>query len=359
MGATGDLITKERDPENLESPCSAFDPYLTPNHLFYVRNHFKAPHIELTRWRLRVEGAVERACEFTYGDLLAMPSRTVIATLECAGNSRTFLPEKSKGVQWHLGAVGNAEWTGVPLSLVLEQAGVQASAAEIVLQGADSGAIDEEPKTPGIIHFARSLPLDKALRPDVLLAYRMNGAELPRPHGFPVRAVVPGWYGMASVKWLQKILVSPRPFAGYYQSFEYSRWSNDGWSNDNAIPSLEPLGAGEVKAEIFRPSIDEVVKSNAAYRVYGAAWAGESEISTVAVSLDTGRSWNSAQLLDAPQAFCWVRWHCEWNTPVESKSVTLMARATDKDGRSQPLEHRSENRHYSVHHVLPIPVRVE
>ncbi len=243
------LIPRQHDPENLESPSSVFDSYLTPDDLFYVRNHFEVPELDVRAWRLRVEGAVEQRREFDYEELRALPSRTVVATLECAGNSRTFLPQQSKGIQWSLGAVGNAEWTGVPLPSVLAAAGLQQEATEIVLEGADSGAVDEEPKTPGAIYYSRSLPLSKALSSDVLLAYAMNGNELTQQHGSPVRAIVPGWYGMASVKWLQRIYVSVRPVAGYFQTFEYSRWERG-----DGMPTLVPLTAGEVKAEIIEPA---------------------------------------------------------------------------------------------------------
>jgi len=179
-----------------------------------------------------------------------MPSRTIVAMLECAGNSRVFLVPKENGLQWDLGGVGNAEWTGVPLRVVLERAGVRPDAVEVVLEGADAGESKEEPKTPGIIHFARSLPLAKALEKEVLLADRMNGAQLPQSHGFPVRAIVPGWYSMASVKWLTRILVTDRPFNGYFQSSEYSYWERN-----NELPTMSPVTEISVKAEIARPAI--------------------------------------------------------------------------------------------------------
>lgn len=351
---SGLLISRQHSPENLESPSSVFDSYLTPDDLFYVRNHFEVPELEVRAWRLAIEGAVEQRREFDYRELLALPSRTVVATLECAGNSRTFLPQQSKGVQWSLGAVGNAEWTGVPLPSILAAVGLQQEAAEIVLEGADSGEVEEEPKTPGPIQYARSLPLNKALSSDVLLAYAMNGNELSRQHGAPVRAIVPGWYGMASVKWLQRIFVSARPFAGYFQTFEYSRWERRA-----GMPTLVPLTAGEVKAEIIKPSGNNVVTRASTVRVHGGAWAGESEIASVDISVDGGGNWESAQIMDAPRRYCWIRWEYMWNTPAQSGLVTLMARATDKDGRTQPFEHQQDRRHYAVHHVLRIPVRVE
>ncbi|MBV9608092.1 MAG: sulfite oxidase [Acidobacteria bacterium] len=354
MQLSNELVLRKEQPENLESPCSIFDSFLTPNDLFYVRNHFETPELDKATWTLKIAGAVERTREFTYADIVAMPSRTIVATLECAGNARTFLPHQAKGLPWGLGAVGNAEWTGVSLSAILAEAGLQQETEEIVLEGADHGEIHEEPKTPGVIHYARSLPLSKALDSDVLLAYTMNGHELTWRHGFPVRAVVPGWYGMASVKWLQRIFVTNRPFAGFFQTFEYSRWERmDG------IPSLEPLAAGEVKAKIINPYSNGVVPSASSFRVHGAAWAGESEIATVEISVDGGHKWEPADLLDVPQRYCWVRWEYLWNTPAQPATVTLMARATDKNGRSQPLARDPDNRHYAVHHVLKIPVRVE
>lgn len=354
MTANGELIPRQEQPENLESPSSIFNSFLTETDLFYVRNHFDVPEIDRAAWRLRVQGAVEQEREFSYDDLVAMPARTLVATLECAGNGRTFLPQKSKGVQWALGAVSTAEWTGVPLTAVLAEAGLQQDAREIVLEGADSGAVDEEPKTPGAIHYARSVPLSKAISSDVLLAYRMNGSQLPVRHGFPVRALVPGWYGMASVKWLRRIIVTARPFCGYFQTFEYSRWERA-----SGMPTLIPLTAGEVKAEIASPAMNERVQRGVVCVVRGAAWAGESEIAVVDVSTDGGESWSAAELVDSPRRYCWVRWQHRWNTPNEPGPRTLMARATDKEGRTQPGEHCGDERHYSVHHMFQIPVMVE
>src|SRR5262249_13068310 len=157
-----------RQPDNLESPFEALDAFLVPNERFYVRNHFAAPKIDARAWRLKVEGAVEKPLEIGYDELLKLPSRSQVALLECAGNGRVFVTPKAKGVGWGFGAVGTAEWTGVPLAALLERAGVRANAVEVVLEGADSGSIDEEPKSPGAIHFARSLPLAKARRPEVL-----------------------------------------------------------------------------------------------------------------------------------------------------------------------------------------------
>src|SRR5919198_2828583 len=196
------LIMRQKEPNNLETPLDQVDSYLTPTELFYIRSHFPAPKLELASYELRIDGAVRNPFSLSYKQLRDMPSETRVAILECAGNSRVFLVPQVAGAQWEEGAVGNAEWTGVPLVALLERAGLEEDACEIVLEGADRGLPAEKPIPPEPISYARSLPRDKAIQREVLIAYEMNGRELPLHHGYPVRAVVPGHYGMASVKWL-------------------------------------------------------------------------------------------------------------------------------------------------------------
>src|SRR6266480_4548496 len=210
-------IIRSEDPLNLEMPFETLDRFITPTKSFYVRTHFPIPTIDKSEWRLRVEGEVERPFEISYDELIALESRKAPVTLECAGNSRNFLEPKVKGVQWELGAVGNAEWTGVPLSILLDRAEVKPGACEIILEGADGGRLDDPKAPPGELKFARSIPVSKA-HTDVLLAYKINDADLPPQHGFPLRAIVPGWYAMASIKWLQRIIITDQPFTGYYQT---------------------------------------------------------------------------------------------------------------------------------------------
>jgi DMSO/TMAO reductase YedYZ molybdopterin-dependent catalytic subunit len=170
---------------------------LTPTELFYIRSHFPAPKVELGSYQLRIDGAVRSPFYLSYQELRDMPSETRVATLECAGNSRVFLVSQVEGAQWELGAVGNAEWTGVPLAALLGRAGMEEGACKIVLEGADRGLPKEPPVPPVPISYARSLPRDKAIQREVLIAYQMNGRDLPLDHGYPVRAIVPGHYGMA------------------------------------------------------------------------------------------------------------------------------------------------------------------
>jgi len=347
-----DLIVREQDPLNLEMPFSSLDGFITPNESFYVRCHFPIPEISASDWRLRIEGEVEAPFELSYDELRTMESRTITATLECAGNNRIFLEPKAKGVQWGLGAVGNAKWTGVPLAAVLERAKPKAGAIEVILDGADEGQVDKTPTPSGNISFSRSLPLNKA-RADVLLAYEMNGEKLSATHGFPLRAIVPGWYAMASVKWLQRIIVTDKPFNGFYQSLDYSYWDRSG-----VLPTLAPLTEQQTKAEIARPENGETIAANSVYRVYGAAWTGTGEITRVELSCDAGETWKKANLLGDPVKNAWRLWEYEWRTPATVGRTTIFARAADSRGGTQAAERGGDRGTYMINHLLPVEVAV-
>src|SRR5438552_4813651 len=265
-------IVRGEDPLNLEMPFSTLDSFITPTKSFYVRTHFPIPAIDRDAWWLHVDGEVEKPFSMNYEELLELESLTLPVTLECAGNNRNFLEPKVKGVQWGLGAVGTAEWTGVPLSTLLDRARVKAHACEIILEGADGGVLEDPKSPPGELRFARSLPLSKA-RADVLLAYKMNGSDLPPQHGFPVRAIVPGWYAMASIKWLQRIIVTSKPFTRYYQTMDYAYWARRG-----GVAELTPLAEMQIKAEIAKPAQGETVPCDSNVRVHGAAWTSDGEI---------------------------------------------------------------------------------
>ena len=345
-------IVRGESPLNLEMPFEKLEAFLTPTESFYVRTHFPIPAIDRDAWWLRVEGEVEKPFAINYEQLLEFESITVPVTLECAGNSRNFLEPKVKGVQWGLGAVGTAEWTGVPLSILLDRAGVEANASEVILEGTDGGMLDDPKSPPGKLRFARSVPLKKA-RHDVLLAYKMNGSELPPEHGFPVRAIVPGWYAMASIKWLQRIIVTDEPFTGYYQTIDYAYWNRRA-----EVAELTPLTEMQIKAEIAQPAEGETVPANSRVRVHGAAWTSDGQITKVELSTDGGSTWNETSLLGAPKANAWRLWEFNWQTPAAAGSQTLMARATDSRGRVQPLERDADRGTYMINHVLPIEVKV-
>src|SRR5688500_6604873 len=235
-------------PENSETPLDHAASWVTPNRLFFVRNHFNIPAVNRDEWELVVEGLIERPARWTFAKLAAMPQHSVFATVECAGNGRSFLQEKAAGVQWGAGAIGHAEWTGVRLRDLLEPAGLKPGALEVVFEGADRGA---EPDHPAPMNFSRSLPLAKALHRDTLIALRMNGEWLDANHGAPMRLFVPGWYGVASVKWLRAVRVIDEPYPGYFQTTKYSvdRMTDSG-------KRRVPLGPGVVKSEILQPGTD-------------------------------------------------------------------------------------------------------
>lgn len=346
-----DLIVREKEPLNLEMPFSKLDGFITPNELFYVRCHFPVPQISAHDWRLKIEGDVEAPFELSYDELRGMESRTIAATLECAGNNRIFLEPKVKGVQWGLGAVGNASWTGVPLAALLERARPKAGAIEVILEGADEGNVDKTPTPSGKISFCRSLPLSKA-REDVLLAYEMNGKQLSATHGFPLRAIVPGWYAMASVKWLRRIIVTTKPFNGFYQSLDYTYWDRSG-----VVPTLAPLRELQTKAEIARPGQGEIIVANSTYRVHGAAWSGTAEISRVELSFDSGQTWNEAKLLGESVKNAWRLWEYHWRAPAAGR-YRVIARATDSNGFVQSTGRSSDRGTYMINHLLAVDVEI-
>jgi DMSO/TMAO reductase YedYZ molybdopterin-dependent catalytic subunit len=299
-----------------------------------------------------VEGEVEKPFVINYEQLVELESLTVPVTLECAGNNRNFLEPKVKGVQWGLGAVGTAEWTGVRLSSLLNRAVLKPGVREVVLEGSDHGILEDPKSPPGELTFVRSIPLEKA-RSDVLLAYKMNGKDLPSEHGFPVRAIVPSWYAMASIKWLQRIIVTSEPFTGYYQTLDYAYWKRRG-----GIGELAPLSEMQIKAEISRPAQGEAVPANSNVRVHGAAWTGDGEITKVELSTDGGARWSEARLVGESKQSAWRLWEFDWTTPSTPGQVVLIARAIDSKGRTQPTQRDRDRGTYMINHLLPITVQV-
>lgn len=335
-------------PENSETPMESIQGWVTPNRLFFVRNHFEMPTIDRARWRLRVGGCVERPLELSWEELTTMPARSVFATVECAGNGRSFLKERAPGVQWGAGAIGHAEWTGVPLRLVLEKAGLLPNALEILFEGADQGSEADHPEK---MHFARSLPLKKALDANTLLVYRMNGDLLEPAHGFPVRLFVPGWYGVASVKWLERIEAIAQPFRGYFQSVKYTV-QRRGWAGLETVV----VGPMALKSEMIRPQ-PEAELGIGMNRLFGVAWAGEEAVAAVEVSTDDGRTWSQSELLGPRVPYSWTMWEYLWEV-AEPGHYSLLCRAISTGGHVQPIEHNALNGGYLIHHTRPAAVRV-
>jgi DMSO/TMAO reductase YedYZ molybdopterin-dependent catalytic subunit len=335
-------------PENSETPLGAVRSWVTPNRLFFVRNHFQVPAVDISSWRLSVGGCVEQPAEWTWDELNTLPERSVFATVECAGNGRSFLQPHVHGVQWGAGAIGHAEWTGVPLRLVLQKARIRATATEVLFEGADVGTEADHPEP---MPFARSLPLAKALDPDTVLALRMNGEVLEPSHGYPVRLLVPGWYGVASVKWLRRIEVLERPFDGYFQTTKYTIQRPSANGLERVVVGPMPL-----KSEIIRPHPGEVlgVGTN---RLFGVAWAGPEAVAGVEVSTDGGTTWADAELIGPQARYSWTMWEYLWEV-AEPGRYPLLVRAISTTGQIQPTGHDPLNGGYQIHYSRPNLVQV-
>jgi DMSO/TMAO reductase YedYZ molybdopterin-dependent catalytic subunit len=308
-------------------PLEALRYDLTPTGLHYLLIHWDIPAVDPDRWRLRLHGRVARPLELTLAELKARPRRTIPVTLECAGNGRARLSPRPLSQPWLLEAIGTAEWTGTPLAPLLDEAGIAADAVEMVFTGADRGIqaeIEQE--------YQRSLPIADAMRPEVLLVYEMNGAELQPQHGFPLRLIIPGWYGMASVKWLTRIEAVAVPFAGYQQSPGY-RYQAD------AEDPGEPVTRIRVRALMVPPGIPDFftrrrVVDAGRVTLRGRAWSGNAPVAQVEVGVDS--VWKDADL-DLPIGeWAWRGWSYTWDaTPGEHE---LTCRATDAAGNGQPLD---------------------
>jgi DMSO/TMAO reductase YedYZ molybdopterin-dependent catalytic subunit len=284
---------------------------VTKNVDFFIRNHFTTPTIREDKWSLEISGMVSKPMKLSYSDLLLAQSVRRPLTLECAGNP-------SGG-----GGVSTAIWSGVSLGELLKQAGLQAGARTVVFYGADSG---EDEGVPAGTHFARAIPLEKALDLGTLLAYEMNGAPLPADHGFPLRALVPGWYGMDSVKWLTRVEVLQEPFKGYFQQERYVAVKANG--------DRQTITRMRINSKFLRPSNEEEIRGKT-YRLEGVAWAGEGKVSKVELRFDGAGAWQPATLAESPVAMVWTAWSFEWQISRPGPH-TLEVRAVDEEGHAQP-----------------------
>lgn len=318
----GDMIVRSTRPEDLEMPPAGFESFITPIDRFFVRTHVAAPTVNVAQWRLKVEGHVATPLTLTMEELRRMPSTEVVSVLECAGNGRSNYDPPVPGVQWANGAVGNGRWRGVRLADVLRRAGVQQGAVEILFDGADV-AIGTMPD------FQRTVPMKKALHPATLLAYEMNGETLPVKHGFPLRAVVPGWAGDSWCKWVTSIRVLNEEFTGF-------------WMKNAYVHPGKPVAPGTiVPPESMQPvtslRVKSVISSYANGVVQGAAWSGDSgPVTRVDVSVDDGRMWKAARLSGEATTFGWRLWEFRW-TPSAERPRTILARARDRAGNVQPM----------------------
>ena len=324
--ATPDMIERNDWPEHWETTIAALGRApVTPTDVFFVRSHFPAPKVDMTTWRLEVSGLVNTPLSLTLDELRAMETADLTCVLECAGNGRGLMKLKNtSGTQWEYGAVGNAAWSGPRLSVLLARAGVKAEAKHVWFEAMDFAPM---PATPA---FVRSIPLAKATE-DVVLAHAMNGAALTPQHGAPLRAVVPGWFGMASTKWIAKIRVEAEPSSNHFMAKGY-RYVEPG-GDPVTSPPVEDL---RVKSLITRP-LDGTRVPPGPVRVHGYAWAGRSGVKLVEASIDRGTTWKPAVFTGEAKPFAWREWSADFDVKTPKK-ITVMARATDGNGDVQPLE---------------------
>ncbi|MDX6487323.1 MAG: hypothetical protein QOF43_2476 [Gaiellaceae bacterium] len=310
-------------------PLEALREPITPVGLHYLLIHFDIPKVDVETWRLRVGGLVDRPLELSLDDLRSRPSRTLGVTLECAGNGRALLSPRWQSQPWLQEAVGNAEWTGTPLAPLLAEAGLGSGANEVVFTGLDRGV------QSGVEHtYERSLPLDDALRDEVLLAYAVNGQPLPPQHGYPLRLIVPGWYGMTHVKWLDSITVVDEPFRGWQQDVAYRLRSSE---DDEGTPVTRMLP----RALLVPPGIPDFFTRTrfldaGPCPLEGRAWSGFGPVERVEVSPDGGRSWEDASLGSPASEYGWRSWTHAWD--AEPGEHELCCRATDAAGNTQPAD---------------------
>ncbi len=343
------LILRSRRPENLESPLGAIDSLFTPNDLFYLRNHHDYPLINLEAWQLTVGGHLEHSMCLSYQQLLTLPQVSIAATLECSGNKRTFFQPKVPGDQWETGALGNAKWTGIPLCHLLSMAKLRAGVRDIVFSGADSGPRAD---MPGTYHFIRSMPVQDVFEVNPVLAIYMNDQTIPYKHGFPLRLVVPGWYGMASVKWITSITAITSEFSGPFQKIDYVYLPQE-----NSYEKAFPVRKIKVNSVITHPA-DQAIIYPGRNVIKGIAWAGSASIVKIEVSIDNGITWAAVSSFSKQiSQFSWVFWQYFWDVTHPGK-YAIKVKAQDNLGNVQPAKAVWNAKGYGNNSIHTIRVHV-
>lgn len=337
------IIVRNDWPEHWESAPAALDAgYLTNAEAFFVRSHLGVPEPDASAWRLAVTGLVEQPLDLSLAELHAFPVHERDVTLECAGNGRArYALASSSGTQWELGAVGNARWRGVKMSEVLARAGAKPEARHVWLECADQAPV------PGVPAFVRSIPLALA-NSDAMLAWDMNGRALPKLHGAPLRAIVPGWFAMASAKWVTGLRVDAAPSDNHFMVRGY-RYVYPG-ADPAAAPPVETM---RVKSLITWPRAGDRVRAGA-LDVRGVAWTGDGVVERVELSPDDGGGWSAGTLLDDAKPGAWRRWTARVTLPAGRRS--LQARATDSFGETQPAQARANAAGYANNSIHGIHV---
>ncbi|MED1470949.1 sulfite oxidase [Bacillus salipaludis] len=348
-GAKSYLITKTLDPENQETPIQFIHEDFVTEKLFYRRNHFSYPNFVSSFYWFHVDGSVHYPRMFSLQEIQALPSKTVKTVLECAGNKRGFFKPKVFGEQWQKGAISQGIWKGVPLSTLFRYTGVMETAREVVFEGYDFGELADSNQ---ITYFSRSLPIEKALHPDTIIAYEYNGKPLPFKHGFPLRLIVPEWHAMASVKWIKKITVIDHEFKGPFQAVDYVYYPKK-----DSDEGKFPVTTMKINSTIQQP-LDRQILNTGFHTISGIAWTGKGVVTKIEVSVDGGVTWNHANLVPQPERYAWVRWEYKWEV-LEKGEYSILSRAVDSEGQEQPKEAMWNRKGYGFNAIDIINLKVE
>jgi DMSO/TMAO reductase YedYZ molybdopterin-dependent catalytic subunit len=325
----------------VRTPVMDLEGLMTPTHLFYVVQHFAVPEpVSPDQWRLAVDGVVKQPLEITYEDLRRLPARTVRTVMECSGSDANYfeyfqgIGQKPRRCEEAM-ILSAGEFTGVPLAAILERAGLGSRAAHVRVEGWDEGVPASAAPGTQPFFYDKGLPLEKALHPDTILAWAMNGELLEHLHGAPVRLVVPGWSGNWSVKWVRRIdVLEQPPDCWYHYNFYY-------YANSPNDPNKELITTIGVKSIVTHPRDDQTTLSRGLQVLRGRAWSGGGSITKVEVSVDGGESWHAAHLEEPRDRWMWVRWSYLWD--AQPGQYHIMSRATDEIGRVQPRQPRYNN----------------
>lgn len=335
---------------NRGMPLEGLSYPITPTGMHYLLIHYDIPEVNASEWRLKIGGLVSKPLNLTLEEIKMRPTQTIAVTMECAGNGRALFAPRRVSQPWLLEAIGTAEWTGTPLWRLLEEAGVHCDAGEIVFTGLDRGVEGDQVQS-----YQRSLAVTEARREEVLLVHEMNGEPLQPQHGYPLRLLVPGWYGMASVKWLDRIEAVAEPFQGYQmvQVYRYAQAADD---------LGEPVALIRVRALMIPPGIPDFMTRTRLIQaghvtLTGKAWSGCLSVSRVEVSVDSGSTWSDAQLGETVSPYAWRTWTFLWN--ARPGIYTLCVRATDSEGNVQPLTQQWNFGGYGNNGVQRVNVIVE
>ncbi len=331
-----DLYLLTARPPQLETPISYFSKLITPNDELFVRWHISdiPTSVDMATWRLAVVGNTDKELQLSMDDLKTKFEKVVYtAVIQCSGNSRSFFEPRVIGGQWQNGAMGNVTWTGARLKDILNMAGIKAGSVDVSFDGLDKGPL---PTVPDLV---KSLPVDKALEEDIIVAYEMNNKPLPLLNGFPARLVVPGWYATYWVKSLSTISVLPSPFEGFWVKTAYRIPDNPcGCVAPGSTPKKTvPVNRMTTRSFIIDPADGAALPRNKPREITGIAFSGGYSIKEVVVSTDGGRSWSEAKLGKDLGKYSWIQWTLPWK-PTRAGNYRLMAKATNSIGESQPFE---------------------